>query len=168
MTWRRASACTPAQFTAPLFSPLSRIEAVEYFGLANTPKFITVLDAMCVPSGSNTTGAVALGYKKVSSPLLGVRIEEGNDYIDGRRWYSLKCRTSRGTECKLGWDPNADDLLEYIIPGNQLFFLRFCEVITLILVKDKQDIETFYRIRISNDTANDFLNKAEKRIITIR
>jgi hypothetical protein len=159
-----------AQYTAPTFSPLSRVGGTVSFGNRwKDDQSVKVVEAKTVPLGPNPTGPVISGYVILCGPVLAIRTgsTRPSDFNDE---FETTCYSPSEEPLRLLWMPDADELLKFVEPGVQLYILRFAFYFSLILRQDETDTDVFYRIGSTFRTHvfRAEMEKAVSRTMTIK
>ncbi len=149
--WTHSFGRRPSSYTAPTFSPLSRIGEVS-LGIS-TPGVTSrihgkILRARCRPKGLNKLGAVKSGHIKLQAPLVSVKVASST--VTGFGWDGCHIEgfVGPGDKFEMRWIPDADEIPKSIQPGEQLYLLRIRDDNSLVLIRDPTDRHSFNRLGV--------------------
>ncbi|KAK1754609.1 heterokaryon incompatibility protein-domain-containing protein [Echria macrotheca] len=116
------------KYTAPSFSPLSRVGVLEDFPwhLGFPYDNCKVVDIRVKPSGSDPTGAIAEGEVTITGMLFRFYVathqEPPRSIVP--EFCDMKCHTPSGGTVTVYWRPDADELVSLVPVGCDIVLLR--------------------------------------------
>jgi hypothetical protein len=141
----------PAFYTAPTFSPLSRVGNVSLAIIySDEPLRIhaRILEAVCNPKGLDETGAVVSGHINLQAPLVRTQVASSIVITPDPYCCYIECFVDSGGRFQVSWVPDTCEIPGSIQPGDGLYLLRFRDDDLLVLTQDLTNGDSFIRVGV--------------------